>query len=143
MARVHVDVRELRRAAHAHRQAYEELRAAARPHQRGESLLAFYAVECGMKAYYLDRQGCHSTEHLTEKDFGADGHDLALGLKLCRVPATRAGAPPTVQRLNGTTISTSMLHQAWRYGADLHSRQAAEFVGWLDKVYCWLEEVVE
>lgn len=94
-----------------------------------------------MKAHYLGSQRQHSTEHLRD-EFGDDGHDLGRGLKTCKVPASRAAAPPTVLRGNGKQVPTSMLHQAWRYGADLDKGQALAFVAWLDKLYSWLQEVV-
>lgn len=140
MARVNVDVRDLRRAAEGHWQAKAKLLVPGL--KRDGHLLAFYAVECAMKARVLGKQGSHSTLHL-RNSFGDDGHDLREGMKACRLSATCAGSPPTVCSDDGEQIPLSKLHQAWRYGAKLESRGEEQFVEWLGKIYDWLKEVNE
>ncbi len=137
MARVCVDVRELEQAASCHWQAKAKLPGPTL--RRDSNLLAFYAVECALKARALDARKCHSTEFLPD-GFGEDGHDLHEGIKTCRVPA-HFGAPPVVRREGGDQLPTSKLHQAWRYGAKLEASGESSFTEWLGRIYDWLKEV--
>lgn len=137
MASVNVGVRDLRQSANAHWQA--KLKLSDSGTRRGHHLLAFYALECAMKAHVLDERRLHSTEHLVS-GFGNDHHDLHEGMKTCRVPALY-GAPPSVHREDGDQVPTSKLHQAWRYGAKLKSSDEEMFAAWLTGIYNWLKEV--
>jgi len=139
MARINVGIKNLRKAANQHWQAAQNIHSTGCSFPRG--LLAFYAVECDMKARYLDRKNSHSTQHIEEGAFGADGHDLHIAFKRCAVPAARVQSPPPVHLQAGPPLAPSKLHQAWRYGAVLVSADEARFLDWLARLREWLQEV--
>jgi hypothetical protein len=138
MSRIEVDGRELRRAADTHWQAREKITNNVGL-ARARCLLAFYAVECAMKAYFLSCKKWHSTRLLCA-EFGENGHDLRCGMKACKVPAT-CGHPPDVCREGGAQIPTHKVHEAWRYGAKLGSADERAFEQWLAGIFQWLDGV--
>ena len=97
------------------------------------ALFLFYAVECGLKALYMDHHklATASTEGSRARSAKSYGHRLDDLLGALRVPPQRV--PPRPQRLclrNGDILQVMELHEAWRYGekVDAHT----DVVEWLE-----------
>lgn len=105
--------------------------------------MLFYAVECGLKAVWLKRQG----RTLFEKDdIEKTGHDLRMVLKELRVGSDLA--LPDNLKLHPAKKTTgdvprngdiSILHQAWRYGGECHSPSDQDCENQLEKVLNWIQ----
>jgi hypothetical protein len=83
-------------------------------------LLAFYSVECGLKAAILGKNGMNarSTAKLPED---LRSHDLRALAKHLRVPMAQGQELSGCRRRHdpGATVAPQELHEAWRYGAAL------------------------
>lgn len=106
-------------------------------------LLLFYAVECGLKAVWLKRQ---NRSLFDREDIGNTGHNLRQVLKELKVgvelslpghcqlkPVTRNGAQ---EHRNG---DISILHQAWRYGANCAAPTDSDCEHQLEQVLKWIQ----
>jgi hypothetical protein len=84
-------------------------------------LLLFYSVECGLKAAYLGKNGANgrSTADLPQKlrnhDLRALAKELRLGALADRLASCRR------RHDSECKVEHRELHQAWRYGAALHT----------------------
>ncbi|MGD9662246.1 MAG: hypothetical protein AB7U63_13315 [Porticoccaceae bacterium] len=128
--------------------AWRELSAVATPlagktRQNPHRLLLFYAVECGLKAVWLKRQG---RTLFDGADINKTGHDLRQVLKELNV-GTSLTLPEAFKLPMATQGQTPLprngkfgdLHQAWRYGGkcELPSDQVCEQQ--LEKVLNWIQ----
>ena len=84
-------------------------------------LLLFYAVECGLKAAILGKNGMNArgTESLPGD---LRNHDLRKLAKRLRIAANVIGDISACRRKydSMTVVAYHDLHQAWRYGASLN-----------------------
>ncbi|WP_242201743.1 MULTISPECIES: hypothetical protein [unclassified Pseudomonas] len=128
--------------------AWRELSTIATPitgsvRKNSHRLLLFYAVECGLKAVWLKRQNRSLFER---EDIDKTGHNLRQMLKdlkvgaelslpenLQLVPVSQNGVP---QPRNG---DISILHQAWRYGAECRVPQDDDCEHQLEHVLSWIQ----
>jgi len=100
-----------------------------------QALFLFYAVECGLKALYMDHHklataSAEGSRAQSAKSFGHRLDDLIAAL---RVPAQRVSPRP--QRLclrNGDVLQVLELHEAWRYGEKVDTH--VDVVAWLEAV---------
>ena len=105
-------------------------------------LLLFYAVECGLKAVYLQRKKFNSIEKIRDEKLRAS-HDLARWVKELRLPARITGAIPTFRlERDGSSWSVDQAHQAWRYGVGLVIGNEKTLVSWLRQIHGWIREAV-
>jgi hypothetical protein len=108
----------------------------------GSLLLRFYSVECSMKERYLTEQRAspQGDTSMLNGAFGSDGHDLNMGLKALKAPATLPTAPHLKAQVGKETHSMSVerAHQLWRYGINHEGSPALE--SWLKQVTGWLEK---
>lgn len=128
---IHVNPNELRQAFWCHL----EKRAAA------ESLLLFYAVECGLKSLYLRQRNLRSTEMIAD-DLKSRGHDLRRWFKELRLPATMALPQGFRLRRDETFWDLGRAHEAWRYGAAVHSDDEGKLLEALERVRVWIQEAL-
>ncbi len=105
-------------------------------------LLAFYAVECGLKAALLKRSNVRSTRNLNAAlTSGSSGHDLrALAKELNVAGGTYEGIASCRTARSTDQIGSTEIHQAWRYGAGLDSTDEATFVAGLTRLSAWCRE---
>lgn len=105
-------------------------------------LLLFYAVECGLKAVWLRRQG---RTLFSGEDISKVRHDLRQILKDLRVGSLLAlpesfQLPPATH--DGSHISRNGkigdLHQVWRYGGKCTSPTDHECEQMLENVLNWI-----
>lgn len=128
--------------------AWRELSAAAAPtvvnnRKNPHRLLLFYAVECGLKAVWLRRQGRTLFEG---DDIKRTGHDLRQVLKELNVGSSFSLAEtfrlPEVTRgqtklpRNG---KFSDLHQVWRYGGQCEAPTDKDCEQQLQDVLDWIQ----
>lgn len=129
--------------------AWRELSVVATPPSSGtrqnpHRLLLFYAVECGLKAVWLKRQGRTLFEGA---DVSSTGHDLQQVLKDLRV-GSGLSLPVTFQlpavthgrvQLTRNSKKFSDLHQAWRYGGKCEIPSDHDCEQQLQKVLNWIQ----
>ncbi|OZB57167.1 MAG: hypothetical protein B7X35_02490 [Halothiobacillus sp. 14-56-357] len=128
--------------------AWRELSAVATPlsggtRQNPHRLLLFYAVECGLKAVWLKRQGRTLFEGA---DVSKTGHDLRQVLKDLNVganlPLSENFRLPTVAH-DQTQLTRNGkfgdLHQAWRYGGRSELPTDNDCEQQLQKVLNWIQ----
>lgn len=130
MPLIHVGFSQLKRS-------FNRLRAESQkgnlPHNH---LLLYYAAECSLKAILVRSNGAMSTASLAELT-----HSFSTMLRDLRIPPSAISPPPRF-RLRGDpskSFESTVAHQAWRYGADLDSRDEADLVKWLNDVCSFLE----
>jgi hypothetical protein len=105
-------------------------------------LLLFYAVECGLKAVWLRRQGRTLFDHC---DIERTGHDLRQIMKDLGV-GSQFSLPENLQlelaKRNGHPFprngAISILHQAWRYGGKCVSPSDIECETRLQAILGWI-----
>lgn len=99
-------------------------------------LLRFYAVECGLKAALLGREGRPSTDQLPKE---LRTHDLRRLAKELRINAsTFAGLRDCRRRAASSgTVPSAGVHEAWRYGAALDPHDEACYVAALKALDRW------
>lgn len=130
------------------KRAWRELSVIAMPaagstRQNPHRLLLFYAVECGLKAVWLKRQGRGLFDR---EDVDRTGHNLRQVLKDLKVgaelslpenlrlqPVVLNGAP---QSRNG---DISILHQAWRYGGTCTAPTDNDCEQQLERIWKWIQ----
>lgn len=100
-----------------------------------KALFLFYAVECGLKALYMDLHKLASTSSegfraRSARYFGRRLDDLVVELRI--PPSKIPPRPPRLGLRNGTTLQVLDLHEAWRYGEKIDAH--AEVVAWLDRI---------
>lgn len=106
-----------------------------------KALFLFYAVECGLKALYMDlhKLTTASTEGSRARSAGSFGHrldDLIVGL---RVPPSKISPrPPRLALRSGVTLQVLDLHEAWRYGEKIDAHP--EVVAWLDNIATYVKQ---
>ena len=126
--------------AHQLKRAWIRQRSAASvlaPTQRtSAALLNFYAAECGLKAV-LVRQLRVQTIAQVE---GYKNHDIRFFMKKLRMSALHVSdlRPCRTTHNPASVVDVSELHQAWRYGQDLHSDDEAATIKAIDSLHDWL-----
>ncbi len=123
------------------RRRSEELFASAereRPHDiDSAALLLFYAVECGLKALYMQQNNLKVTdeERGISRSARSYGHNIRALLHALNVPRASIGLPPQVIVERTAQIGDALvLHEAWRYGEKIRDSVA---------IYDWLTSVIE
>lgn len=130
------------------RRAWRELSMVATPpsessRQNPHRLLLFYAVECGLKAVWLKRQGRTLFE---SADIDQTGHDLRQLLKILKVGSDLT-LPESFQLAAATAGTASLprnrkfgdVHQAWRYGGRCTAPTDQDCEQQLLKVLNWIQ----
>jgi HEPN domain-containing protein len=133
---VHVTLRELERAFRGHAQFLEANKTSST--SASYRLILFYAVECGIKALFLRRNGLSSTEDLTGDN--KISHDLRTGLNRLRAPGT-VTIPDRV-RVNPPRTEALLpkeWHEAWRYGIEFEAASESTTVSALTNALAWLK----
>ncbi|MGH7113491.1 MAG: hypothetical protein ACREE9_03250 [Stellaceae bacterium] len=100
-----------------------------------KALFLFYAVECGLKAFYLQiyRLATTSAEGSRARSARSFGHRLDDLIVALRIAASKVPPrPPQLALRNGTKLQVFDLHEAWRYGERIEAH--AEVVMWLDRI---------
>lgn len=128
--------------------ALRELSVAATPAVEGDRqnphrLLLFYAVECGLKAVWLKRQGRTLFER---DDIQRTGHDLRQILKDLNVGSGlslpdnfRLAAASRGQATIPRNGKFGDLHQVWRYGGKCETPTDHDCEQQLQKVLNWIQ----
>jgi hypothetical protein len=106
-----------------------------------KALLLFYAVECGLKALYMDvhKLATTSTEGSRARSARSFGHRLDDLVVELRVPPSKISPrPPHLGLRNGMTLQVLDLHEAWRYGEKIDAH--TEVVAWLDRIAAHMKQ---
>lgn len=108
-------------------------------------LLLFYAVECGLKAIWLKRQG---RTLFDGADIKQTGHDLREVLKALNV-GSALSLPKTFRLPDALHSQTKAplprngsigdLHQVWRYGGQCDAPTDQDCEQQLQKVLTWIQ----
>lgn len=106
-----------------------------------KALFLFYAVECGLKALYMD---LHKLETASAAGYRARsarsfGHRLDDLLAELRIPPSRVSQRPAQLALRtGGRLQVLDLHEAWRYGekVDAHT----DVVIWLERIATYMKQ---
>lgn len=101
-------------------------------------LLLFYSVECGLKAAYLGKRGMNAQStrdlppELRQHDLRRLAKELKLGGSLSRqLSACRR------RHNHALTVDHQDVHEAWRYGATLHTEDEKRVVRALGELSEW------
>lgn len=126
--------------AHQLKRAWMQQRSAASAltltHKTSAALLKFYAAECGLKAV-LVRQLRVQTIAQVE---GYKNHDIRFFMKKLRMSAIHVSNIRSCRTTHNpaSVVEVPELHQAWRYGQDLHSGDEAATLDGIDSLHDWL-----
>jgi hypothetical protein len=103
------------------------------------NLLLFYAVECGLKAAWMNRRSLLKTDQIDSSLLKSYGHDLMFWAKELRLPAavTQGGDQFRLRRNNKERYSLVVAHQAWRYGVEIEPTDEQAVAAWLESVWQW------
>lgn len=127
---IHAGTSDLRRAFKEHRRPTIQ-------GSRSDSLLNFYAAECGLKLAYLQRRKLRNTNAI-DPVLRESGHDLIAWAKELRLPAALMGIPHSIAlRRDGKNIAVGSAHEAWRYGVEIDTHDETRLSAWLTKVCEW------
>jgi len=103
-------------------------------------LLLFYAVECGLKSIFLNKNPNYANTNNIPQ---FHGHDLERWIKDSTIPANAIGATPKIHlQTNNSSCSIKDTHQAWRYGIVLSPTDEQKLVNWLKQIHNWIEEEI-
>lgn len=107
------------------------------------NLLAFYAVECGIKSIYLKRNKLRTTENIRDERL-MRSHDISLWVKELRLPAAITGTNTGfhLHRDQQSAWSIARAHEVWRYGIIICPADESELVRWLDYIRQWVEKEI-
>ncbi len=125
---VHVTRKEIEEAFNSHRK-----KSATSSGKFGmtDKMLLFYAVECGLKALYMDKNKLKWTGQMNNSresvsDFRHNLNDLMKKLKWnYKIPKIN---------IDKNQIENDDLHQAWRYGKSLDEKQEKRCIEILSKI---------
>ena len=123
---VHSTLTQLTSAYKAHYKLYKT----ASPPEPSHLLLLFYAVECGLKAYYLQENRLLSTEDFespTMNKYGY-GHKLAEWVQEVRMPAS------AISFVDDPNDPIENMHEKLRYGVSLSHLTQKKQVDFLQQV---------
>ena len=119
------------------RKAFQRQRQPTLGQEQDRKMLLFYAVECGLKAAWLTRNGLRDTSEI-EPLLREKGHDLMFWVKKLYLPATISGAKTNFRlRAKGIMLDLQFAHQAWRYGVDVEPDDELALERWLEDVWHW------
>lgn len=127
MSRISVTRRELQRAYRSHCIACNAIDK--RKCKPTYLVMLFYAVECGLKAIWLKRNGKEETASCG-KQFDSFGHNINIMLSQLRVhkklhlPNKSRVVNPG--RRSARDVYSEQLNQAWRYGCQLDNDEIFE-----------------
>jgi hypothetical protein len=106
-----------------------------------KALLLFYAIECGLKALYMDlhKLATASIEGSRARSARSFGHRLDDLVVELRVPPSKISArAPNLALRNGVTLQVLDLHEAWRYGEKIDAH--TQVVAWLDGIATYVKQ---
>lgn len=93
-------------------------------------LLRFYALECGLKAMFMQRYKLKTTADRTsasKRSASEFKHNIDQIIRHIGIPPARlAHVPTAMHNSEGHAVPVSELHQAWRYGATVVAPDAAD-----------------
>jgi hypothetical protein len=132
---VHVTLKEVEKAFNQHRQAFESSGNAISNTQR---MVLFYAVECGLKAYFMKKKDIRSTNprSYSKKNVFEFNHDLNGLITELNINPT----VPCAQAMDNSQIESAELHEAWRYGKELNKQKETKCVESLTRILNELKE---
>jgi hypothetical protein len=119
------------------RRAKEELLIAAKAEIDDDSkaLCLFYAVECGLKALYMDLHKLATASASGGRARSARSFDHRLDALIVelRIPASKVSTrPPHLNLRSNEALQVRDLHEAWRYGEKIDSH--VEVTSWLNQI---------
>lgn len=100
-------------------------------------LLRYYAVECGLKAALLRQRNLRSTAQL---DTDLRSHDLRRLAAELRLDAATYRQLRRCRQSGGAgarSVEPGEMHEAWRYGASVHTGDEQAFVAGLTSLERW------
>ena len=106
-----------------------------------KALLLFYAIECGLKALYMDLHKLANTsiEGSRARSARSFGHRLDDLVAELRVPPSKISPrAPNLALRNGVTLQVLDLHEAWRYGEKIDAH--TQVVAWLDGIATYVKQ---
>jgi hypothetical protein len=131
---VHAGISELRKSFRRHRRT--DL-----PQGPSRNLLLFYAVECGLKATWMDKTRLLNTDQIDLDLLKSYGHDLMFWAKKLNVPATVIqGGQQFRSRNKKKQYDLRKAHEAWRYGVEVDPTDEQQVAACLERVWQWARE---
>jgi hypothetical protein len=122
------------------RKAFQRHRQTGVTQAEGRNLLLFYAVECGLKAAWLNRNKLRDTSAI-DPVLKEKGHDLIYWTKQLRLPAVITNGKTNFRtRVDGTSRPLEAAHEVWRYGVDIDPADQTSLEIWLEQVWQWSKE---
>lgn len=101
------------------------------------ALLLFYAVECGLKSAYMLQNNLKYTDDSRGVAASARSfiHNIEALVQALNISRSSIGpTPKAIIIRSGLSITSSMLHQAWRYGEKVQNT---------DTIYEWLVSLLD
>lgn len=138
--KIHADCKQLKKVFNAH------LKYAGSSKEPSAYLLAFYAVEYGLKYVYLRSCKMQSTQQLANSGLlEHNGHDLAKWCKDIKMPASLLSTTLHFRLLiyKSKQYNISKAHEAWRYGIPIEEDHQTKIVQWLSDVSLWIRQRME
>jgi hypothetical protein len=139
MAKVPFTIRELQKASRSGNRA-----ANSGSRENHHLLLLFYAVECGLKAMVLRREGKTVIDQTIASAFTHDINGILTYLRVNKdffLPQNMSIDP--IKDENGSTIqrqfSCGELNQVWRYGASMDANTTKQVEDKLESIMQWIQ----
>ncbi|MCU0284846.1 MAG: hypothetical protein MUF15_00480 [Acidobacteria bacterium] len=133
---VHVTRKDMERAFRQHKEVFQSPGKADLNNTR--RMVLFYAVECGLKAYFMKIKDIRSTNPRSHSKQNAldFNHDLNGLIAVLNITPT----VPCAQAMDNNQIESAELHEAWRYGKELEKQKETKCVESLTRILNTLEE---
>ncbi|MCU0288980.1 MAG: hypothetical protein MUF15_21620 [Acidobacteria bacterium] len=95
-------------------------------------MVLFYAVECGLKAYYMREKKFEFSSAAADNEMSASAFSHRLNDLLKKLNI--AGDIPGITKNVGKPINSQHLHAAWRYGKKLDEQEETLCIQSLTKI---------
>jgi len=125
---IHVSDEEIQKSYRRHKSIWISASTAKSRPNDSHKMVLFYAVECGLKFFYMKKLGLRKTDQGNITDFGHNLNELLKSLK------GFSQKLPQVEDEDENQISPEDVHQAWRYGKKLNDKKEMQFVNMLKKI---------
>lgn len=114
------------------------------PRKNAHRLLLFYAVETGLKAFYMKKNGINQTKDLEGKKGQKTNeriltHNLETLLKELGASSTLY-LPNNIKMSNNRSLNCSEINEMWRYGGKSNDPTDQEIEQKLEKINQWLKQ---
>lgn len=107
------------------RKNFQAYKVASPPIQNAHRLLLFYAIECGLKAILMKRQGAKLTSDCD--DIANAQHDINALLTALRA-ASDLQLPKGLLLSSSRKISSGQINQVWRYGGEFINQNGSKSI---------------